>query len=180
MNERQVSRWRQSHQDLIEAAFAASAQLAKEEVAHCLVGRLGLALHGFDPGDVPGEVSFLLDEDSAFYFPDRGKVRLTRVSLPLSVGGVIVKWCSFEHPWEKAIWDVDLGFPDADGDSNEPLIPLAPLSLILCTLMLTGDEVAVSSAVRDEVPTSQVLATLQKHSPREGARLAAIIANSKN
>jgi hypothetical protein len=160
------------NQALVDAAIAASGQLASVKVAHCLVGRLGLLSHGYGGGseDPIEEIEFLLDSTTAFTTAGSSKILVVKAALPISSGSFKVKWCSFEEPWEVPLWSGELVMPRNDGD-----IPVGSLPMILCQLMMAGDEESIEEAVRDGAPTDEALGILTKWMPDYGDRLKLII-----
>jgi hypothetical protein len=157
------------NQVLVDAALVASDWFKQEDVAHCLVGRLGMASHGFDAGDMPDEVVFLVDASEAFSQGPSSMV-LTKVALPLSVGKTRVKWSSLDEDWEVKLWSKELSLPEKDGD-----LPVAPLPLIICGMMMEGDEAALSVALKDGASAVAALGILTKHAPRLASRLSAMM-----
>jgi hypothetical protein len=161
--------------DLANAAITASGQLMMEGVAHCLVGRLGLSMHGFAESSkrtnviMVEDVEFLVDPTTAFSDGGDGLV-LTRRGLPLAVDDIKVKWCSLDDEWELKLWSQELIVPRQEGS-----VPIASLPVILCLMMMAGDEEAVAAAVSNGAPATGAHSILEEHSPRLGSRLAAMI-----
>jgi hypothetical protein len=158
------------NQVLVDAALVASDQLTREGVAHCLVGKLGMASHGFDVGQEIHEIEMLVDASEAFSQGEEGMV-LTKAALPLSVGEIRVKWNSFDKDWETKLWSKELMLVDDKSGS----VPLAPLSLVMCFMMMSGDEASVSAALKDGASGIATLSILSKHQPRLASRLSAMI-----
>ena len=154
---------------LTEAALAASDHLTAQGVAHCLVGRLGLASHGYSTGEVIDEILILLDASEAFSQGDHGMV-LTRASLPLSVGEIRVKWATLEEPWERRLWSKELAL-----STESENIALGSLPLIMCLKMMSDDEDALTLALRDGASGVAAREILAEHEPRLAARLSAMM-----
>ena len=153
---------------LTDAALAASDHLTAQGVAHCLVGRLGLASHGYSTGEVIDEILILIDAGEAFSQGDHGMV-LTRASLPLSVGEIRVKWATLEEPWERRLWSKELAL-----STESENIALGSLPLIMC-LMMCDDEDALAQALRDGASGVAAHEILAEHEPRLAARLSAMM-----
>lgn len=159
----------EKNQVLVDAALVASDHLTRVGVAHCLVGRLGLASHGFDVGNID-EVELLIDAGEAFSQGEDGLV-LTKASLPLAVGEIKIKWATFDDDWEAKLWSKELALVD-DAEGN---IPLAPLPLIMCIMMMSGGEAALSVALADGASGVAAQSILAKHEPRLASRLSAMM-----
>ena len=74
------------NQALVDAAIAASGQLAAAKVPHCLVGRLGLLSQGYGGADDEPitEIEFLVDSSAAFMSVGPSKVFVVKAALPIS------------------------------------------------------------------------------------------------
>lgn len=157
------------NQAIVDAAVAASDQLQASNVPHCLVGKLGLLSHGYDEGGY-GMVEFLVDRAAAFMRVGTSKVFVVKAALPIFVGDVKISWGSLEEPWESSVWKDELSKPKKEGD-----VPVGSLDLILCLMMMAGDDDVVAEAVADGAPAGGALEVLKKWEPDLGARLAAIM-----
>lgn len=153
------------NQVLIDAAVTASEQLTSEKVPHCLVGRLAMSSHGYDAGIVE-DVMFLIDASAAFVLDSKTEMVVTKVALPVAVGDVKIKWCSFENDWEADAWSKELSLPASPGAT-----PIAPLPVALCLMMLSGDDKGVMAALADGAHGDVSHSILAKHAPRLAARL---------
>jgi len=162
---------RDEHQAIVDAAIAASGQLVATKVPHCLVGRLGLLSRGHSDGmkQPIEEITFLVDQEAAF-MTTSSKVVVVKVALPLAVGDFRVKWCSLEEDWESAAWAKELAMPKNDGD-----IPVASLTVILCMMMMSGDDESVVGAITDGADASEARSILTKWKPHLGARLTTLM-----
>ena len=166
----------EENQVAVDAAVAASGQLAATNVAHCLVGRLGLLSHGYGDGsdqDEPiEEVHFLVDADAAYMKTGKGteNILVVKAALPIAVGGLKVRCSSFEEPWQFSVWKDDLSLPKKDGET-----PVGSIDLILCMMMMAGDDDVVAAAVADGAPADGALAILKKWEPDLAAGLVSIV-----
>jgi hypothetical protein len=144
------------YQKLVDAALVASKHLEGEEVSHCLVGRLGLAAHGYEAGNIT-DLELLLEAGEAFS-AGRDGLCVTKAALPLSVGDVRVRWTTLEFPWEQSTFREELKTP-----RREDEVPIASLTAILCLLAMAGDKEALRMAFDDGAPAEDVLKILREH-----------------
>jgi hypothetical protein len=140
---------------IADAAAEASRYLSEQEIPHCLVGRIAALAQGYNCL-MPTDVVFVVDADAAFKSAGRGIVA-TKASLPLAVNNTKVRWCSFEKPWEREAWASELALSKGDE------IPVAKVSLLLYTLMIQDDVLALQAAVADGAPFAEVMEILGKH-----------------
>lgn len=147
------------NQKLVDAALVASTQLVGQKVNHCLVGRLALAAHGYEAGEV-SEIDFLLNAGDAFAAGKDG-LCVTKAGLPLSVGDVRVKWATLELPWEQTVFREELIAPERQ--SGE--VPIGSMPLILCLLAMSEDKAALRAAFDDGAGATEAVAILGEHVP---------------